>query len=173
MSLKKSLIKERSFPRRERGHFCFKDESFLPVGFSIDKLLRAQIAIIMFAAAYIAETVRGGLQAIPKGQYEGADSLGLNYWQQMRKIILPQSLRIVIPPLVSIFIALFKDTSLVVIIGIFDLTLAAKAALSDAAWRGFGIEAYVFISLIYFVFCFSMSKYSQRLEGHLAAGQKR
>ncbi|OZI53253.1 amino acid ABC transporter permease [Bordetella genomosp. 4] len=146
---------------------------FLPVGFSIDKLLRAQIAIIMFAAAYIAETVRGGLQAIPKGQYEGADSLGLNYWQQMRKIILPQALRIVIPPLVSIFIALFKDTSLVVIIGIFDLTLAAKAALSDAAWRGFGIEAYVFISLIYFVFCFSMSKYSQRLETRLAAGQKR
>ena len=90
----------------------------------------------MFAAAYIAETVRGGLQAIPKGQYEGADSLGLNYWQQMRKIILPQALKIVIPPLVSIFIALFKDTSLVVIIGIFDLTLAAKAALSDAAWRG-------------------------------------
>ncbi|WP_241123661.1 amino acid ABC transporter permease, partial [Achromobacter xylosoxidans] len=103
---------------------------FLPEGFSIDKLLRAQIAIIMFAAAYIAETVRGGLQAIPKGQYEGADSLGLNYWQQMRKIILPQALKIVIPPLVSIFIALFKDTSLVVIIGIFDLTLAAKAALS-------------------------------------------
>lgn len=142
---------------------------FLPEGFAIDKLLRAQIAIIMFAAAYIAETVRGGLQAIPKGQYEGADSLGLNYWQQMRKIILPQALKIVIPPLVSIFIALFKDTSLVVIIGIFDLTLAAKAALSDAAWRGFGVEAYLFISLIYFVFCFSMSKYSQALEKRLAA----
>ena len=146
---------------------------FLPEGFSIDKLLRAQIAIIMFAAAYIAETVRGGLQAIPKGQYEGADSLGLNYWQQMRKIILPQALKIVIPPLVSIFIALFKDTSLVVIIGIFDLTLAAKAALSDAAWRGFGVEAYLFISLIYFVFCFSMSKYSQALEKRLATGHAR
>ena len=146
---------------------------FLPEGFSIDKLLRAQIAIIMFAAAYIAETVRGGLQAIPKGQYEGADSLGLNYWQQMRKIILPQALKIVIPPLVSIFIALFKDTSLVVIIGIFDLTLAAKAALSDAAWRGFGVEAYLFISLIYFVFCFSMSKYSQALERRLATGHAR
>jgi general L-amino acid transport system permease protein len=146
---------------------------FLPEGFSIDKLLRAQIAIIMFAAAYIAETVRGGLQAIPKGQYEGADSLGLSYWQQMRKIILPQALKIVIPPLVSIFIALFKDTSLVVIIGIFDLTLAAKAALSDAAWRGFGVEAYLFISLIYFVFCFSMSKYSQALEKRLATGHAR
>ncbi|AZY50396.1 amino acid ABC transporter permease [Bordetella avium] len=146
---------------------------FLPEGFSIDKLLRAQIAIILFAAAYIAETVRGGLQAISKGQYEGADSLGLSYWQKMRKIILPQALKVVIPPLVSIFIALFKDTSLVVIIGIFDLTLAAKAALSDAAWRGFGIEAYLFISLIYFVFCFSMSKYSQHLERRLATGHQR
>jgi general L-amino acid transport system permease protein len=146
---------------------------FLPEGFSIDKLLRAQIAIIMFAAAYIAETVRGGLQAIPKGQYEGAASLGLSYWQQMRKIVLPQALRIVIPPLVGIFISLFKDTSLVVIIGIFDLTLAAKAALSDAAWRGFGVEAYLFISFIYFVFCFSMSKYSQSLERRLAQGYQR
>jgi general L-amino acid transport system permease protein len=146
---------------------------FLPEGFSIDKLLRAQIAIIMFAAAYVAETIRGGLQAIPKGQYEGADSLGLSYWQQMRKIILPQALKVVIPPLVSIFISLFKDTSLVVIIGIFDLTLAAKAALSDAGWRGFSVEAYVFISLIYFVFCFSMSKYSQSLERRLATGHQR
>ncbi|OZI35508.1 amino acid ABC transporter permease [Bordetella genomosp. 1] len=146
---------------------------FLPEGFSIDKLLRAQIAIVLFAAAYIAETIRGGLQAIPKGQYEGADSLGLSYWQQMRKVILPQALKIVIPPLVSIFISLFKDTSLVVIIGIFDLTLAAKAALSDAAWRGFGVEAYLFISLIYFVFCYSMSKYSQSLEKRLARGHHR
>ncbi|WP_459616802.1 amino acid ABC transporter permease [Bordetella sp. 2513F-2] len=146
---------------------------FLPEGFSIDKLLRAQIAIILFAAAYIAETVRGGLQAIPKGQYEGADSLGLTYWQQMRKIILPQALKIVIPPLVSIFIALFKDTSLVVIIGIFDLTLAAKAALADAAWRGFSVEAYVFIALIYFAFCYSMSKYSQALEKRLQTGHAR
>lgn len=146
---------------------------FLPEGFSIDKLLRAQIAIIMFAAAYIAETVRGGLQAIPKGQYEGADSLGLTYWQQMRKIVLPQALKIVIPPLVSIFISLFKDTSLVVIIGIFDLTLAAKAALSDAAWRGFGVEAYLFISLIYFIFCFSMSRYSQALERRLRRDHQR
>jgi general L-amino acid transport system permease protein len=146
---------------------------FLPEGYSIDKLLRALIAIIMFAAAYIAETVRGGLQAIPKGQYEGADSLGLTYWQQMRKIVLPQALKIVIPPLVGIFISLFKDTSLVVIIGIFDLTLAAKAALSDAAWRGFSIEAYLFISFIYFIFCFSMSKYSQALERRLGRGYQR
>jgi general L-amino acid transport system permease protein len=145
---------------------------FLPEGFSIDKLLRAQIAIIMFAAAYIAETVRGGLQAIPSGQYEGADSLGLSYWQQMRKIILPQALKIVIPPLVGIFISLFKDTSLVVIIGIFDLTLAAKAALTDPAWRGFSVEAYVFISLIYFVFCYCMSRYSRALEQRLHTGHQ-
>ena len=146
---------------------------FLPEGFSIDKLLRAQIAIILFAAAYIAETVRGGLQAIPNGQYEGADSLGLSYWQQMRKIILPQALKVVIPPLVGIFIALFKDTSLVVIIGIFDLTQAAKTAVADAAWRGFSVEAYLFIAFIYFIFCFSISRYSQSLEKRLRTGYER
>src|SRR5690554_478646 len=146
---------------------------FLPEGFTIDKLLRAQIAIIMFAAAYIAETVRGGLQAIPKGQYEGADSLRLSYWQQMRLIILPQALKVVIPPLVGIFIALFKDTSLVVIIGIFDLTQAAKAAIADAAWRGFSVEAYVFIAAIYFIFCFAISRYSQGLERRLDTGYQR
>lgn len=140
---------------------------FLPEGFSIDKLLRAQLAIILFAAAYIAEIVRGGLQAIPKGQYEGAESIGLGYWQQTRKIVLPQALKVVIPPLVSTFIALFKDTSLVVIIGIFDLTQAAKAALSDPAWTGFGVEAYLFIGLIYFVFCYSISRYSRSLERDL------
>lgn len=140
---------------------------FLPEGFSIDKLLRAQLAIIFFAAAYIAEIVRGGLQAIPKGQYEGAESIGLSYWQQTRKIVLPQALKVVIPPLVSTFIALFKDTSLVVIIGIFDLTQAAKAALADPAWTGFGVEAYLFIGLIYFVFCYSISRYSRSLERNL------
>ncbi|NYT85089.1 amino acid ABC transporter permease [Pollutimonas harenae] len=146
---------------------------FLPEGFSIDKLLRAQIAIILFAAAYVAETVRGGLQAIPKGQYEGADSIGLSYWQQMRKVILPQALKVVIPPLVGIFISLFKDTSLVVIIGIFDLTQAAKTAVADAAWRGFSTEAYLFIAVIYFIFCFSISRYSQSLEKHLQTGYQR
>ena len=146
---------------------------FLPEGVSVDTLLRAQIAIILFAAAYIAETVRGGLQAIPKGQFEGADSIGLTYWQTMRLVILPQALKIVIPPMVGIFIAMFKDTSLVVIIGIFDLTQAAKAALADQAWRGFSTEVYVFISLIYFGFCFSMSKYSQSLEKRLATDHQR
>ena len=146
---------------------------FLPEGLTIDKLLRAQVAIILFAAAYMAETIRGGLQAIPKGQFEGADSLGLTYWQQMRLIVLPQALKIVIPPLVGLFIALFKDTSLVVIIGIYDLTQAAKAALVDQAWRGFSIDIYVFISAIYFVFCYSMSKYSQSLEKRLATEHQR
>ena len=146
---------------------------FLPEGFSIDKLLRAQIAIILFAAAYIAETVRGGLQAIPKGQYEGAESLGLSYWQTTRMIILPQALKVVIPPLVGIFISLFKDTSLVVIIGIFDLTQAAKTALADASWRGFSTEAYLFIAFIYFIFCYSISRYSQSLEKQLKTGYQR
>ncbi|EJC62891.1 amino acid ABC transporter permease [Alcaligenes ammonioxydans] len=146
---------------------------FMPEGFNIDKLLRAQIAIILFAAAYIAETVRGGLQAIPKGQYEGAASLGLSYWRTMRQIILPQALKIVIPPLVGIFISLFKDTSLVVIIGIFDLTQAAKVALADSAWRGFSREAYLFIALIYFVFCYSISRYSRSLERRLQTGYER
>ena len=146
---------------------------FFPEGFSIDKLLRAQLAIIMFAAAYIAEVVRGGLQAIPKGQYEAADALGLSYWKKMGLIILPQALKIVIPPMVSLFIAMFKDTSLVVIIGIFDLMNATKASLTDTAWKGFSVESYVFVSIIYFAFCFSMSKYSQQLEARLATGHKR
>lgn len=146
---------------------------FLPEGMSIDKLLRAQIAIIMFAAAYIAETVRGGLQAIPKGQYEGADSLGLSYWQQTRKVILPQALAVVMAPLASIFISLFKDTSLVVVIGIFDLTQAAKAAVADAQWHGFSVEAYLFIACIYFVFCYAISRYSLRLERQLQQGRER
>ena len=146
---------------------------FLPQGMNIDKLLRALVAIIMFAAAYIAEIVRGGLQAIPKGQYEGADSLGLGYWQQMRLVILPQALKVVIPPMVSIFIAMFKDTSLVVIIGIFDLTLSAKAALVNQEWRGISVEVYVFIAAIYFIVCYSMSRYSQALEKRLATGHQR
>ncbi|NYT67451.1 amino acid ABC transporter permease [Pusillimonas noertemannii] len=137
---------------------------FLPEGVSIDKLLRAQIAIILFAAAYIAETVRGGLQAIPKGQYEGAASLGLGYWRTMGSVILPQALAIVVGPLVGIFISLFKDTSLVMIIGIFDLTQAAKAAIADPQWQGFSTEAYLFIGGIYFVFCFAISRYSRTLE---------
>jgi len=146
---------------------------FLPEGVTIDKLLRAQVAIILFAAAYLAEVVRGGLQAIPKGQYEAADALGLGYWQKTGLIILPQALRICIPPLVGTFIGLFKDTSLVTIIGLYDLLGAAKASIVEPHWVGFGVEAYLFISLIYFVFCFAMSKYSQNLEGELSKHTKR
>ncbi|MFZ1909587.1 MAG: amino acid ABC transporter permease [Burkholderiales bacterium] len=145
---------------------------FLPSGVSIDKLLRAQIAMVMFAMAYLAEVVRGGLQAIPNGQYEAAEALGLSYWRKMLLIVLPQALRISIPPLVNTFIAFFKDTSLVVIIGLFDLLTAVKVGLEEPAWSGYGIEAYLFAALIYFAFCFSMSRYSQRLERDLARGRK-
>ena len=137
---------------------------FLPQGVTIDKLLRAQLALIMFAAAYLAEVVRGGLQAIPREQYEAADALGLTYLQKTTYVILPQALRIAVPPLVSTFIGFFKDTSLVLIIGLFDLLSTIKVALTDPAWTGFGVEAYVFASLVYFVFCFAMSQYSRRLE---------
>ncbi|HEX9462257.1 MAG TPA: amino acid ABC transporter permease [Alphaproteobacteria bacterium] len=147
---------------------------FLPEGVNINKLLRAQVAMIMFASAYLAEVVRGGLQAIPKGQYEAASALGLSYWQKTGLIILPQALRLVIPPLVNTFIGLFKDTSLVVIIGIYDLLDAAKTTVNtDPEWRGFGVEAYLFVSIIYFIFCFAMSKYSQHVEADLARARRR
>jgi general L-amino acid transport system permease protein len=140
---------------------------FLPEGMNVDKLLRAQIAIILFAGAYLAEVVRGGLQALPKGQYEAADALGLSYWHKTGFIILPQALRLVIPPLVNTFIGFFKDTSLVLIIGIFDLLTAGKTAIIEPAWQGFGVEVYLTVGAIYFVFCFAMSKYSQSLEAEL------
>jgi general L-amino acid transport system permease protein len=146
---------------------------FLPEGMNIDKLLRAQIAITLFAGAYLAEVVRGGLQALPKGQYEAADAMGLSYWQKTGFIILPQALRMVIPPLVNTFIGFFKDTSLVLIIGIFDLLTAGKTAIVEPAWQGFGVEVYVFIGMIYLVFCFAMSKYSQGLEADLNRHRRR
>jgi general L-amino acid transport system permease protein len=137
---------------------------FLPAGLTIDKLLRAQIALILFAAAYLAEAVRGGLQAIPRHQYEAAEALGLSYWKRTLHVILPQALRVSIPPLVNTFIGLFKDTSLVLIIGLFDLLSTIKVSLQDPAWSGFGIEAYLFASMVYFAFCYAMSRYSQGLE---------
>lgn len=137
---------------------------FLPTGVAIDKLLRAQLAMILFAAAYLAEVVRGGLQAIPRQQEEAALALGHSYWQRTGYILLPQALRIAIPPLVNTFIGFFKDTSLVVIIGLFDFLTTIKVALSEPAWSGFGVEAYLFAALGYFVFCFPMSQYSGRLE---------
>jgi general L-amino acid transport system permease protein len=146
---------------------------FLPTGTTIDKLLRAQIAFILFSAAYLAEIVRGGLQAIPKGQSEAADTLGLSYWQKTRMIIVPQALAMVIPPLVNTFIGTFKDTSLVLVIGLFDLLSTASVSLSDASWRGFYREAYIFVGLIYWCFCFFMSKYSQYLERDLNKARRR
>jgi general L-amino acid transport system permease protein len=146
---------------------------FLQAGTKIDALLRAQVAIIMFTAAYLAEVIRGGLQAIPKGQYEAAAALGLGYWQSMRKIILPQAIRAVIPPIVNTFIGCFKDTSLVAIVSLTDLLLATKQAISDPNWRAFFVEGYVFIALIYFFFCFFMSRYSQHLERTLHSGTRR
>ena len=143
---------------------------FLPEGITINNILRAQVAIILFTAAYIAEVVRGGLQAIGRGQYEAAESMGLNYSQKMRLIILPQALKIVIPPTVGILISAFKDTSLVVIIGLYDLLKTTQSTLSDPRWMGFSVEAYIFIALIYFAGCFSMSSYSRRLERELYRG---
>jgi general L-amino acid transport system permease protein len=137
---------------------------FLPSGVTIDKLLRAQIAIILFAAAYLAEVIRGGLQAIPRGQYDAAHALALPFWRRTYLVILPQALRIAVPALVNNFIALFKDTSLVLIIGLFDLLSTVKISLNEPAWTGFGVEAYVFASLVYFVFCAAMSRYSKSFE---------
>jgi general L-amino acid transport system permease protein len=146
---------------------------FLPEGMNIDKLLRAQVAITLFAGAYLAEVVRAGLQTLPRGQYEAAEALGLSYWHKTGFIILPQALRLVIPPLVNTFIGFFKDTSLVLIIGIFDLLTAGKTAIVEPAWQGFGIEVYVFVGAIYLVFCFAMSKYSQDLERDLNHHRRR
>jgi general L-amino acid transport system permease protein len=146
---------------------------FLPEGMNIDKLLRAQVAITLFAGAYLAEVVRAGLQTLPRGQYEAAEALGLSYWHKTGFIILPQALRLVIPPLVNTFIGFFKDTSLVLIIGIFDLLTAGKTAIVEPAWQGFGIEVYVFVGAIYLVFCFAMSKYSQDLERDLNQHRRR
>jgi general L-amino acid transport system permease protein len=137
---------------------------FMPDGVNVDKLLRAQVAFILFAGAYLAEVVRGGLQAVPRGQHDAADALGLSYWKKQGLIVLPQAIRHVIPPLVNTFIAFFKDTSLVLIIGIFDLLTTAKTAIIDPAWQSFSVEVYIFVALIYFAFCFAMSRYSRSLE---------
>ena len=137
---------------------------FFPEGVDFDKLLRALIGITLFQAAYIAEVIRGGLQAIPKGQYEAADSMALSYWQSMGLIILPQALKISIPNIVGAFISLFKDTTLVLIIGLFDLLAMVTLTTTDANWLGFETEGYVFITFIYWVICFSMSKYAKSIE---------
>ncbi|ANG63656.1 amino acid ABC transporter permease [Marinobacterium aestuarii] len=143
---------------------------FFPEDINFDKLLRAMIGIILFQSAYMAEVVRGGLQAIPKGQYEAADALGLSYWKKMILIILPQALKLMIPGIVNTFIALFKDTSLVVIIGLFDLLAIVQAASNDPDWIGYATEGYIFIALMFWIFCFGMSRYSQHLENLLHTG---
>lgn len=146
---------------------------FLPEGLSIDKLLRAQIALILFAAAYLAEVVRGGLQAIPREQYDAADALGLTYWAKTLRVVLPQALRIAVPALVNTFIGFFKDTSLVLVIGLFDLLSAIKLGLSEPAWSGFGVEAYLFAALVYFSFCYAFSRYSRKFENSAGASRIR
>jgi general L-amino acid transport system permease protein len=141
---------------------------FMPDGVTIDKLLRAQVAIIIFAGAYIAETVRGGLQAVPKGQHEAAAALGLGYWLSMRKIVLPQALKIVIPPLVNIFIGFFQDTTLVTIIGLLDFLDTVRSAMRDPAWQGIAVlEGYIFAALVYAVFSYGMGSYSRFIERRL------
>lgn len=139
----------------------------LPEGTEFDKLSRALIGIVLFESAYIAEVVRGGLQAVPKGQYEAADSLNFNYWKKTSLIILPQALKLVIPGIVNTFIALLKDTSLVSIIGMWDLLNSAIGATRDPNWIGYIIEAYVFAGVLYWLLCFSTSKYSQHIETQL------
>lgn len=147
---------------------------FLPEGMRIEQLLRAQIAIILFVAAYLAEAVRGGLEAVPRGQYEAAEALGLPYWKSMALVILPQALRVAIPSIVNSFISLFKDTSLVVIIAIYDFAYAVKKSVeTDFSWKKYFIEAFLFSIVVYWVFCFAMSKYSQWLERDLARGERR
>jgi general L-amino acid transport system permease protein len=145
---------------------------FMPEGFNLDKLLRAQIAFVLVIAAYLAEVIRGGLQAIPQGQHEAAASVGLGYWPATLLVVLPQALRITIPALVNTFIAFFKDTSLVAVIGLFDLLGTSKAVNVDPRWFGFSVEVYIFAGAVYFIFCYAVSRYSQRLEARLAVDRR-
>lgn len=140
---------------------------FLPKGIVVNKLLRAQAAIVLSSAAYLAEVIRGGLQAIDRGQYEAADAIGLSYFRKMQLVILPQALKIVIPPTVNTFISMLKDTSLVIVIALYDLMKTTQTTLADPTWMGFSTEAYLFAAAIYFPFCFFMSCYSRYLERRL------
>jgi general L-amino acid transport system permease protein len=148
---------------------------FLPEGVTFDKLLRALIGVALFAAAYMAEVVRGGLQAIPKGQYEGAQALGLGYGQMMGLIVLPQALKLVIPGIVNTFIGLFKDTTLVLIIGLFDLLGQVQSSFTDPTWSTptQSHTGYMFAACVFWIFCFSMSRYSIYMEKRLHTGHRR
>ena len=147
---------------------------FLPEGTTIDKLLRALVGVSLFSAAYMAEVVRGGLQALPKGQYEAADALGLNYFKAMYLIILPQALKHVIPGIVNSFISLFKDTSLVSIVGLFDLLNTVQATTAQVEWKSphQATTGYLFAAAVFWVFCFGMSRYSMYMERRLDTGHK-
>lgn len=148
---------------------------FMPQGTTVDKLLRALVGVTLFSSAYLAEVVRGGLQALPRGQYEAASALGLSYWKSMGLIILPQAIKHVIPGIVNSFIALFKDTSLVSIVGIFDLLNTVQAASSDIDWSSptQAITGYLFAAMVFWIFCFAMSRYSIFMERRLDTGHKR
>ena len=148
---------------------------FMPQGMEVDKLARPLVGVSLFTAAYIAEVIRGGLQAIPKGQYEGAMALGLSYWKMMGLIIMPQALKLVIPGIVNSFISLFKDTTLVLIVSIFDLLGMIQSSRTDPKWFAPSTvtTGYLFAAIIYFAFCFSMSRYSQWMERRLNTGHKR
>jgi general L-amino acid transport system permease protein len=148
---------------------------FVPEAWSPDKLLRALVGIAMFASAYMAEVVRAGLQAIPKGQYEGAMAVGLGYWQMMRLIILPQALKITVPNIVNTYIGLFKDTTLVFIVGIFDLLKTIEAARIDPKWATpvTSTTGYVFAAIFYIIFCYGMSRYAKNIEARLARADRR
>jgi His/Glu/Gln/Arg/opine family amino acid ABC transporter permease subunit len=145
---------------------------FFPPGSNLDLILRVVIMVTLFASAYMAEVIRGGLAALPQGQYEAADSLGLDYWKSMRLIILPQALKISIPNIVSTFIGLFKDTTLVVVIGLLDPIGLISSIRADSNWQGIVWEFYVFVGLFFFIICFAMSRYSQYLERKLATDRR-
>ena len=148
---------------------------FLPAGVEFDRFLRPLVGIALFSAAYMAEEVRGGLQTVARGQYEGAMALGLNYGTMMRLVVLPQALTLVIPGIVNNFIGLFKDTTLVAIVGVNDFLAALDNAIKDTVWAGPTIlpTGYAFAALFYFVFCYAMSKYSAAMERRLAAGRRK
>ena len=148
---------------------------FLPGGMTINKLLSALIAVALFSSAYMAEVVRGGLQAIPKGQYEAAKAIGFGYWRAMGLIILPQALRLAIPNIVGNFIGLLKDTSLVSIIGLFDLLGIVQAGTSDASWAtpNTAFTGYAFAAALFWIMCFSMSRYAKHMEEALKAEERR
>jgi general L-amino acid transport system permease protein len=144
---------------------------FLPAGTDLDKVLRAMVGITMFFSAYLAENIRGGLQGIGRGQWEAADALGMGYWTKIRIVILPQALRIVIPPMVNNFIGILKDTSLVGIVGLVDLLQVAFATTSNPRWFGRLEEAYVFVAFWYWVLCYGLSSYSRHLENKMPANR--